>query len=70
MVDGSDRESCGRCGVSSTVGVTDGHGTNPWSGERIEIDERTVRTVSWHVVLLGKLKRRLNTWIMNHTFGR
>lgn len=62
-------ESCGRCAMSSAMGVTEGKGSNPFDGDRIELDEDEVRAVSRHVVLAGKLKQRLNDWARAITYG-
>jgi hypothetical protein len=54
-------EACGRCAMSSVVGVTEGEdgARDPFAGDRIEIDEREARLVSpgaW----LGGLRRRVD----------
>jgi hypothetical protein len=56
-----DTEACGRCAMSSVVGVAaDGdEARDPFAGDRIEIDEREARLVSpgaW----LGGLRRRVD----------
>jgi len=56
--------------MSTAVDVSSGTGTNPWDGDRIEIDERELRAVSGHVVALGKVKRRLDEWATRLTYGR
>ncbi|MFB6082459.1 MAG: hypothetical protein ABEJ67_06525 [Halanaeroarchaeum sp.] len=57
--------------MSTAVDVSDGSGgTNPWEGDRIEVDEGQLRAVSGHVVALGKVKRRLNEWATSITYGR
>ncbi|MFB6134367.1 MAG: hypothetical protein ABEJ55_05210 [Halanaeroarchaeum sp.] len=66
----SDVESCGRCSMSMAVDVSNGDGTNPWAGERIEIAESEMQAASRHVVALGRLKRRLDEWATRLTFGR
>lgn len=63
-------ETCGRCSMSTAVEVSSGRGTNPWDGDRIEVDEREMMAVSHHVVALGKLKARLNEWATSLTYGR
>ncbi|MFW5896190.1 MAG: hypothetical protein ACOCUA_02280 [archaeon] len=66
----SDVESCGRCSMSTAVEVSGGQGTNPWDGDRIEVDESELQAVSRHVVALGRLKRRLDQWATKLTYGR
>lgn len=65
-------EACGRCSMSTVVGLTDGDGKdrNPFSGERIELSEDELRSVSKHVVVLGNLKDRLDRWATKVTYGR
>lgn len=65
-------EACGRCAMSSVVGLTDGEGRdrNPFSGDRIELPESELRAVSKHVVVLGDVKDRLNQWATKITYGR
>ncbi|MFB6094334.1 MAG: hypothetical protein ABEJ77_05280 [Halanaeroarchaeum sp.] len=65
-----DAEACGRCAMSTAVDVTEGRGTNPWDGERIEIEESEMQAVSRHVTALGRLKRRLDEWATRLTYGR
>ncbi|MFB6071250.1 MAG: hypothetical protein ABEJ76_09520 [Halanaeroarchaeum sp.] len=66
----SEAEACGRCAMSTAVDVTDGSGSNPWEGDRIEVDEDDLRAVSGHVVALGRIKRRLDEWATALTYGR
>ena len=66
----NEAEACGRCAMSNAVDLTSGNGTNPWDGDRIEVDERDLRAVSGHVIALGKVKRRLNEWATGVTYGR
>ncbi|AKH96626.1 hypothetical protein [Halanaeroarchaeum sulfurireducens] len=63
-------ESCGRCAMTTAVDVTDGHGTNPWESDRIEVDEAELRAASRHVIALAHLVRRLNEWMLALTYGR
>lgn len=65
-----DVENCGRCSMTTAVDVSRGHGTNPWDGDRIEVDETEMKSVSHHVVALGNLKNRLNEWATRVTYGR
>lgn len=62
-------EACGRCAMSSAMAVSEGSGTNPFDGDRIELEEREVRAVSQHVVYASKLKQRLNDWAKSVTYG-
>lgn len=63
-------EACGRCAMSSVVGLTDGEtAKDPFEGPRIELGAGELRSVSGHVVLLGRLKDRLNRWMTEHTYG-
>lgn len=64
-----DVEACGRCAMSSAMGVSEGKGTNPFDGDRIELKEREVKTVSKHVVVAGNIKQRLNDWAKAITYG-
>jgi hypothetical protein len=58
-----DAEACGRCAMSSVVGVAadgdDDGGRDPFAGDRIEIDEREARLVS-PAAWLGGLRRRVD----------
>jgi len=73
---GKDTETCGRCAMSSVVGVTtdsadEGHESerDPFAGDRIEVDERQLRTVS-PAAWLGRVKRRLDDYATRLTYGR
>lgn len=63
-------ESCGRCAMTAVADVTDGVGTNPFDGDRIELPEEELRAVSRHVVALGRVKDKLNRWATDLTYGR
>lgn len=65
-------EACGRCAMSSVVSVAseDGEVRNPFDGDRIEIPEDELRAVSRHVVVLGRVKDRLDRWATDLTYGR
>jgi len=68
-------EACGRCSMTSVVGVAaeseDGpSGRNPFVGDRIELDDDELRSASPHVVALGRLKERLDRWMTAATYGR
>jgi len=65
-----DVESCGRCAMSSVVETTgDEDGSDPFAGERIELEEDELRNASRHVVVLGRVKNRLNEWATRLTYG-
>lgn len=70
----SEPEACGRCSMTSVVGLTDGDGEsggrNPFDGDRIELDDDELRSVSAHVLALGRLKDRLDRWMQSATYGR
>ncbi|WP_251341895.1 hypothetical protein [Haloplanus halophilus] len=70
---GKDTETCGRCAMSSVVGVAsegDGEsGRDPFAGARIEVDERQLRAVS-PAAWLGRVKRRLDALATRLTYGR
>jgi hypothetical protein len=63
-----DRETCGRCAMSSVSGVMDDD-HDPFEGDRIEVDESEVRKVSPSVVL-GRVKRRIDRLATKITYGR
>lgn len=62
-------EACGRCSMTAVVDVMEGTSPNPFDGDRIEVSDAELRAVSRHVVLLGKLKDRLNRWSMERIYG-
>lgn len=60
--------------MTSVVGLAaengDGReGRNPFDGDRIELDDDELRSVSPHVVALGRLKDRLDRWATAVTYG-
>lgn len=64
-------EACGRCAMTTVVDVTDVNGgKDPFAGDRIEVPEDKLRAISKHVVVLGKVKHRLNKWATDITYGR
>ena len=70
---GKETETCGRCAMSSVVGVASADDEDderdPYAGARIEVDERQLRAVSpsaW----LGRVKRRLDDYATRLTYGR
>lgn len=68
------KESCGRCSVSTVVEATgdvdDGGGRNPFDGERIELEESEMRSVVRHEVLASRVRRRLDELVTRLIFGR
>ncbi|RCU47222.1 hypothetical protein DU504_07845 [Haloplanus salinus] len=70
---GKDTETCGRCAMSSVVGVASADDEDderdPYAGARIEVDERQLRAVS-PAAWLGRLKRRLDDYATRFTYGR
>lgn len=63
-------EACGRCSMTAVVDLADGVGGDPFDGDRIEVPDEKLRTVSKHVVALGRVKDRLNRWATEITYGR
>jgi len=73
---GKDTEACGRCAMSSVVGVASDSADegreserDPFAGDRIEVDERELQTVS-PAAWLDRLKRRLDDYATRLTYGR
>jgi hypothetical protein len=70
-MDSDKSEACGRCSMTAVVGATEGEGgRDPFDGERIEVDNDQMRTVAKPVILLGRVKRRLNEFATRLTYGR
>jgi len=63
-----DRETCGRCAMSSVSGVMDEE-HDPFEGERIEVEEDKLRKIS-PSVLLGRVKHRIDRFVTKLTYGR
>jgi hypothetical protein len=63
-----DAETCGRCAMSSVAGTMDDE-RDPFDGDRIEVDERSLRAVS-PGVYLGRVKRRLDGIVARIVYGR
>jgi hypothetical protein len=71
-----DRESCGRCGISTAVDVTNADRDDeeravrdPYGDARIEVDERELRAVSpgaW----LARIRDRIGGAVDRYTWGR
>ena len=76
---GKNTEACGRCSVSTVMdaaesdGEGDGDGaagaTNPFDGERIELEEDQLRSVVRHEVLVRRVKDRLDDLTTRLIFG-
>ncbi|WP_248895870.1 hypothetical protein [Haloplanus halobius] len=68
---GKGTEACGRCAMSSVVDAAteDGGDRDPFAGDRIEVAERDLRTVS-PAAWLGRVKRRLDAFATRLTYGR
>jgi len=59
--------------MTSVVSVASEDGArsrDPYDGARIELDDDELRSVSGHVVALGRLKDRLDRWATAVTYGR
>jgi hypothetical protein len=77
MSDNSDSiddraEACGRCAMTSVVDTVDDedNASQPFEGERIEVDRSELRVTSRHIVTLGKLKDRLDEWATRIIYDR
>jgi hypothetical protein len=62
-------EACGRCGLSSVVDTTDGADRDVFDGGRIEVSESEARATGRHVELLGRVKRRLDSFGNRLVYG-
>jgi hypothetical protein len=69
---GKKTEACGRCSMTSVVGMTDDEGNDrdPFGEDRIEVRESELRKASFPAVYLGRLKRRLDEVATSLTYGR
>ncbi|WP_227375066.1 hypothetical protein [Haladaptatus halobius] len=68
---GKRTEACGRCGLSSVVDATsDGEPRDPYGDARIEVTESELRAVSGHVELVGRAKRRLDSFAERFAYGK
>jgi len=52
-----DTESCGRCAMSTVVDATDPDREGPFDGDRIEVEEDSLRRVSPSAWLSGAVSR-------------
>ena len=73
---GVESEACGRCSMSTVVGAVaedqspeERAERDPFAGERIEVDESSVRRVS-PAAVLGGLKRRLDALARRIAYGK
>ncbi|WP_458207366.1 hypothetical protein [Haladaptatus sp. NG-SE-30] len=67
---GKRTEACGRCGLSSVVDATsDGDPRDVYGDERIEVSESEMQAVNRHAELLGKAKRRLDSFAERVVYG-
>ena len=69
-------EACGRCSMSTVVGAVNGDKDpeervehDPFAGERIEVDESTLRRVS-PAGFLGRLKERADELGRRLSYGK
>ena len=69
-------EACGRCSMSTVVGAVaedqspeERAERDPFAGERIEVEESSVRRVS-PAAVLGGLKRRLDALARRVAYGK
>ena len=77
MTDGPKQTvACGWCSMSTVVGAVSSDQSpeeraerDPFSGERIEVDESSVRRVS-PAAVLGGLKRRLDALARRIAYGK
>lgn len=66
------REACGRCSMSTVVDVKDEderEGTNPFDGDRIELEDRELRRAVPHQLAAGRVKRTLNAVAERIVYG-
>ncbi|NHN46347.1 hypothetical protein G9464_01865 [Halostella sp. JP-L12] len=70
-MDSDKSEACGRCSMTTVVDATDGEGgSDPFDGERIEVDPDEMRAVAKPAILLGRVKDRLDAVATRLTYGR
>lgn len=70
---GKSKESCGRCSVTTVLDATEdgeGGGENPFDGERIEVEESTMRKTAPHEFAVRRVKDRLDGVVSQLTWGR
>lgn len=72
---GKHTESCGRCSVSTVVDAAgngdddQGAGSDPFDGERIELDEDRLRSVVRHEVFVQRVESRLDDLATRLIYG-
>lgn len=73
---GKNKESCGRCSVTTVLDATeesdeggDSGGKNPFDGERIEVDESTLKSTAPHEFAVRGVKDRLDGIVSRLTWG-
>ena len=73
---GKKTESCGRCSVTTVLDATEQEGEsnsaggkNPFDGERIEVDESTMRKTVPHEFAVSRVKDRLDGVVSQLTWG-
>ena len=71
-----EAEACGRCSMSTVVGAVAGDQTpeeraerDPFAGERIEVEESSIRRISPSAAL-GDLKERVNELGRRIAYGK
>lgn len=73
-MDSNKSEACGRCSMTSVVGMTESDDEDrtrdPFGEERIEVPESEVRKAAAPAVLAGRVKRRLDEFATRITYGR
>jgi hypothetical protein len=69
-------EACGRCSMSTVVGAVSGEQSDeeraardPFAGDRIEVDESSIRRIS-PAGFLGDLKDRINALGRRLSYGK
>jgi len=67
---GKNKETCGRCSMTSVVGATDVEDRDPFGDDAIEVPESEMRAVALPQRVLGRAKRRLNEVATRLTYGR
>lgn len=72
---GKNKESCGRCSVTTVLDATDEEdggesgGKNPFDGKRIEVDESAIKTTAPHEFAARRVKDRLDGVVSRLTWG-
>lgn len=72
---GKSKESCGRCSVTTVLDATEDEddggsgGTNPFDGERIEVEQSTMQKTVPHEFAVRRVKDRLDGFVSRLTWG-